>query len=334
MSQRNLVTGAAGLIGFELTRQLLEEGQDVVAVDRFLKHDRSDLDALASRHPGRLAIIETDLTCPEPLAGLGGRLDAVYHLAAIVGVSQVIERPYRTIGANLRSTLNVIDLAVRARAPVVFFASSSETYAGGVERGWIPIPTPEDVPLVVGDVRAPRWSYAASKIAGESAFFGASAEHGFDAIVLRFHNVYGPRMALTHVIPEMVDRCLRRVDPFPIYGPEDTRSFLYVEDAARAVRCIRDRAGTGGGIYNVGSSDEIVIGDLAELIFDVCGFHPRVVRKPAAAGSVARRVPDVSALSRVGFEPSVAIADGVRRTAEAQRRARARRAPCLEAAQS
>jgi nucleoside-diphosphate-sugar epimerase len=332
---RDLVTGAAGLIGFELTRQLLEEGREVVAVDRFLKHDRRDLEALARDHPGRLAIVEGDLAHPEPLSGLDGAFDAVYHLAAIVGVAEVVERPYRTISANLRSTLNVIDHAVRSRVRLVLFASSSEAYAGAVGRGWIRLPTPEDVPLVVHDVRAPRWSYAASKIAGESALFGAAAEHGFGAIVLRFHNVYGPRMALTHVIPEMVDRCLRRVDPFPVYGPDDTRSFLYVEDAARAVRCIRDKAGAGrGGIFNVGSSDEIVIGDLAELIFDACGFRPAVVRKPAPPGSVARRVPDVSALSRFGFAPRVGLADGVRRTVEAQRRARARGAPCLEAAGS
>jgi UDP-glucose 4-epimerase/UDP-glucuronate decarboxylase len=192
------------------------------------------------------------------------------------------------------------------------FASSSENYAWGVERGLVPLPTPEDVVLGVDDVALPRWSYAASKIAGESAVFSAARLGGFVPVIARVHNVYGPRMGPTHVIPELLDRCRRRVDPFPVYGPEQTRSFLHVEDAARAFRLIAGAArGGAGGITNVGSDAETKIDELVRIVLAVTGHRPRIEPKPAPAGSVARRVPDTQKLAQLGFEPRISLEKGV-----------------------
>jgi UDP-glucose 4-epimerase/UDP-glucuronate decarboxylase len=219
---------------------------------------------------------------------------------------------------NLRSTLAVLDHAIAVGCGAVVFGSSSENYASGADAGTVPIPTPEDVPLSIGDISLPRWSYAASKIAGESAVFGAARKGGFAPAVVRFHNVYGPRMGPTHVIPEFLQRCRQKVDPFPVYGEEQTRSFLYVDDAAEALRIVlADARKNGAGITHIGSGEETRIGDLARLVFEVTGHRPRVDRRAAPPGSVARRVPDVRKVAKLGFRPRIGLEAGLRACWEA-----------------
>jgi UDP-glucuronate decarboxylase len=315
MSARHLVTGAAGLIGFEVARALLARGDEVVALDIGRKGGLQDLAQLAARADGRLRVIETDLASDGARAALEhlGTFESLFHLAAIVGVRYVCDHPYETVAVNLRTTLNVLDHAITTRPKVVLFASSSENYAASVEARRVPIPTPEDVELGVADPARPRWSYAASKIAGETAVFGAAPLGGFAPVILRFHNVYGPRMGPTHVVPEFLARCKQRVDPFPVYGPEQTRSFLHVEDAARAVIVVETAAKRGAsGVYNIGAAAEITIAELARIVFDVADFHPLVDARSAPRDSVGRRAPDVRKLAALGFRPAIELQDGVR----------------------
>jgi UDP-glucuronate decarboxylase len=313
MSVRHLVTGAAGLIGFELTRQLLEIGDEVVVVDDGRKGGVRDLDLLARENRGRLHVVHGDLARGIPAEVAGTTFETIAHLAAIVGVQIVSDQPYRTIESNLRSTLNVFDFAIAHPPRTVLFASSSENYAFGVQRGWLAIPTGEDVPLGIDDPKLPRWSYAASKIAGESALFSAARLAPFAPIVARIHNVYGPRMGPTHVVPEMLARCHARVDPFPVAGADQTRSFMYVEDAARAlILLIEAGARRERGVWNVGSSVETRIDDLARLCLLISEHDAALEPRPAPPGSVARRVPDVRKLAKLGFVPRVALEDGVR----------------------
>jgi UDP-glucose 4-epimerase/UDP-glucuronate decarboxylase len=111
----------------------------------------------------------------------------------------------------------------------------------------------------------------------------------------------------------MLKRVRERSDPFPVFGPEQTRSFLYVEDAGRALLTVLDAA-LGGmqGLVNIGSPDEKTIAELARTIFDVTGFHPRIDAHPAPPGSVTRRAPDISKLARLGFAPRVGLEEGIR----------------------
>jgi UDP-glucuronate decarboxylase len=311
VSARFLVTGAAGLVGFEATRLLLERGASVRAVDRFRKSSRADLDALAVRFPGRLEIVAQDLA-RDASALRGERWESVLHLAAIVGVAYVRAQPYETLDVNLRSTLNVLDACIERAPGSLVFSSSSENYASGADAGQVPIPTPENVALSISDIREPRWSYAASKIAGESLLFSAAKQSRFVPIVVRLHNVYGPRMPTTHVVPEMLARCKSKSDPFPVYGPEQTRSFLHVSDCARALLTLHERLqDPSGSIVNIGSSRETRIDELARMCFAVSGHHPRLDVRPASPGSVARRVPDVQKLEALGWRQTIPLEDGL-----------------------
>lgn len=313
---RVLVTGGAGVIGFELVRALLARKFDVVAIDSGIKGGFEDLERLAAESAGRLKAVRGDFSREAKLLAGAGAFDAIFHLAAIVGVRYVTDHPYETMAVNMRTTLAVLDHAIATGCKTVFFASSSENYAAGVDRGYVPVPTPEDVILTIDDVALPRWSYAASKIAGESALYGAARVGGFAPVVVRFHNVYGPRMGPTHVIPEFLARARQRTDPFPVYGPEQTRSFLYAEDCGRALATVLEAVLDGrmaqGGAINIGSSIETVIADLAQVVFDVTGFHPRVSAQPAPPGSVARRVPNTAKLHALGFRPSTPLSEGIR----------------------
>lgn len=313
MSAAHLVTGAAGLMGYAVTRRLLADGERVVAVDR---RASEELGVLAAAHPDRLRVIAQDLTDPD-LDLPAERFRSVNHFAAVLGVAYVEDHPYETVAANTRGVMAVLDHACSHGTDAFLFASSSEAYAFGVASGTVPLPTPEDVPIGVADPALPRNAYAASKIAGETAVFGAARPAGFRPVVVRLHNVYGPRMRPTHVIPAMLARCRAAEDPFPVHGLNETRAFLYVDDAARAWATLIESS--SDGVVHVGAEDETRIGDLLELVFEVTGHRPtEVVERPTPAGSVARRVPDVSRLRALGFAPEVSLADGVARCWEAR----------------
>ena len=198
----------------------------------------------------------------------------------------------------------------------MFFASTSEVYAGGVEAGVVAVPTPEDIPVMISDITAPRFAYAVSKLLGEAAFLHTARAKGFDAVVGRFHNVYGPRMGADHVIPEMSLRAMAGEDPFTVPGADQFRAFCHVDDAVEAMRRLMATPAAAGRVVHIGNdSEETNIGDLAKLVLRVAGASPALAPRPAPPGSVGRRCPDLSLLRELtGYEPAVPLEDGVRQT--------------------
>ena len=311
---RALLFGGAGFVGYHLAARLSREGDEVTIVDD-LSRGRMDaeLESLLARPNVRF--VRADLTAPEALADLPRAWDRVYMLAAVVGVRHTTADPARVIRVNTLAALNVLEW-LTADAGVVFFASTSEAYAGGVARGLVPVPTPEDVPLAIDDITHPRFAYAASKILGEAAMFHYAKKKGFPVVVGRFHNIYGPRMGVDHVIPELCVRALDREDPFRVFGSEQRRAFCHVADALEAITRLMATERAHGQIVNIGNdTDETRVSDLLALILRIAKFAPTLAPVPAPSGSVERRCPELSRLRALtGYTPKVSLEHGVRET--------------------
>jgi UDP-glucuronate decarboxylase len=308
-----LLLGGAGFIGLHLSRRLLAEGHTVTIVDDFSRgREDADLDAVRA-HPAA-TVRSADLTDPAAWAALPHGWDQIYLLAAVVGVRNVEADPSRTVRVNALTALHAIDWI--APGERIFFASTSEVYAGGVDAGIVPVPTAEDVPVMVRDVTAPRFAYAISKLLGEAGFLHAARAKGFAAVVGRFHNVYGPRMGADHVIPEMAMRAMGGENPFRVWGADQYRAFCYVEDAVDAMLRLMGTPSASGQIVHIGDdTQETNITDLAKLVLRLTGTDADLAPAAAPAGSVARRSPDLGRLRALtGYEPSVGLEEGVRRT--------------------
>jgi UDP-glucuronate decarboxylase len=310
-----LLLGGAGFIGLHLARRLVAGGNSVTIVDDFSRGS-NDSDVAALREHASVDVISADLTSPQTWAQLPHGWDQIYLLAAVVGVRNVEKDPSRVIRVNASSALHLIDWARPEDS--IFFASTSEVYAGGVDAGVAAVPSAEDVPVMISDVTSPRFSYAISKLLGEAGFIHGSRTGRLTAVVGRFHNVYGPRMGADHVIPEMALRAIRGEDPFVVWGADQYRAFCYVDDAVEAMLRLMATPEAAGQIVHIGDDTaETNIGDLAKLVLRVAGASPQIQPAPAPPGSVARRCPDLTRLrSLTGYEPAVALEDGVQRTFE------------------
>jgi UDP-glucuronate decarboxylase len=308
-----MILGGAGFIGLHLARHLVADGHEVTIVDDFSR-GRDDAEVAAVRSHPAVTVIAADLTAPEAWAALPHGWDQIYLLAAVVGVRNVERDPARVIRINSLAALHLLDWATEGER--IFFASTSEVYAGGVDAGLVPVPTAEDVPVMIADVTAPRFTYAISKLLGEAAVLHYARVKRFPAVVGRFHNVYGPRMGTDHVIPEMSLRAMRGEDPFMVWGADQYRAFCYVDDAVEAMLRLMGTPEAAGQIVHIGNdTEETNIADLAKLVLRVAGVSPAIQTAPAPPGAVARRCPDLTKLQRLtGYEPTIPLEEGVRRT--------------------
>ncbi len=316
--QRVLITGGAGFIGFRLAQELAATTTELVLADRqtAAQADAELTGFLSTARQARL--VTADLLSPRVGESLGGGYDVVFHLAATVGVEAVEKDPIGVVRNNLLGTLNLLDWFAHSGSRKLVFSSTSEVYAGGERCGILPIPTPEDVPAVVADVFHPRSSYAISKIAGEHLVAQYAARAGTEFCVLRYHNVYGPRMGFKHVVPQMMQRLHRGEDPFVVRSAEHARAFCYVDDAVRATVAAAQGAGAVGKVVHVGNGREpVTILELAQQIARTMDRTPRFVPAAEQIGSVARRVPDTTRLEQLtGWQPAVDLRAGLARTYE------------------
>jgi UDP-glucuronate decarboxylase len=311
VAERVLVTGGAGFVGRHLAARLVRDGADVVLLDDFSRGGR---DEPPTAGPGRVEVVEHDLTRPIPPGLLRGGFDAVYHLAAVVGVARANGSPGRVLRTNLLAALNLLDWCAEHPPATLFLSSTSEVADGALRTGLAAFPSREDLPFVLPDPGAPRGSYALSKIAAEALFRHLGT--GSRVRIGRYHNVYGPRMGRSHVIPEFIDRALSGADPFAIHGADQTRAFCYVDDAVEATVALARLDTADVVVANIGNDrEETVIRDLADRVLALAGTRPAVVVHDPPAGSPDRRLPELSELRRrTGYEPAVDLATGLRAT--------------------
>lgn len=313
LKARALILGGADFFGLHLARRLVTEGYHVVVVDTLSRgRDRAEVAALGAT-PG-VEVIAGDLTDPATWSALPRGWAQIYLLPPAPLPKSIESDPVRAVRGHALAALHLIDWA--APGDKVFFASSGEVYADGVEDGVVQVPTEEGEPVVVGDLAEPRSAYAASRLFAEAALVHAARAGRSRVVVGRFYDVYGPRMGTDQLIPQMCLRAVRGDDPFLVKGPHRKRAFCYIDDAVEATLRLMEAPAAVGEIVHIGNDGaQSTVGDLARMVLRIAGVETRVVAEPAPPGSPARRAPDLSKLRRLtAFEPSVDLSDGLRRT--------------------
>jgi nucleoside-diphosphate-sugar epimerase len=309
---RALVTGGLGFVGFHLSTRLLAEGFEVDVVDN---GERGIVDEAIEElaEGGRFRLILADIGDDRGLDAVGEGYDLVFHLAAIVGVGNVVRQPYRVLRDNVFLLARILDWAGHRKIGRLIFASTSEVYAGTLENFGMKLPTPETTPLTVAELGRPRTSYMLSKIYGE-----ALCRHsGVPFTIVRPHNLYGPRMGMQHVIPELLGRAHDSPEggKLLVFSPSHSRTFCYIDDAVELIVRLAQSSAGEGGTFNIGSPDaETSIGDLAALVVRTVGKHLEIESGPDTEGSPLRRRPDISlAIAAAQYTPSVSLIEGLRR---------------------
>ena len=195
----------------------------------FLRVNGYSLSLLVKKY--NIKVIKGDFTIPNSYNLLDKEYDQLYMLASVVGVNNTLERPHEVIRINTALIFNTLEWTKKAKIKKILYTSTSECYAGTIEAFGYKIPTPEEIPLSIEDIGHSRFTYAVTKMLGESGFLNYSRKVGFECTVVRYHNAFGPRMGFKHVIPHLVQRFLNNESPFKIYGHDQTRSFSYISDS-------------------------------------------------------------------------------------------------------
>ena len=311
---RVLITGGAGFIGAHLAEALYRRGASVDLVDDFSRgrHDDDLRDLLARPE---IDCVARDLRAPDALAGLDRDYNKIFHLAAIVGVANVQTRPFAVLRDNAGLLINVLDFAQQQpRLQRLVFVSTSEVHAGSLRHLDLPLPTPEQAPIALLDLGKPRTTYLMSKLYGEALCHHA----GVPYTIVRPHNIYGPRMGLVHVIPELLQRAVATADGsvLTINSPTHTRAFCYIDDAVEMIARLALAPDAEGQVFNIGNqSEEIAIRDLAARVVALLGKTLRVADGPDTPGSPARRCPDMTrTIGVTDYVPRVTLEAGLQQT--------------------
>jgi UDP-glucose 4-epimerase len=302
---RVLITGGAGFIGSHLGEACLNRGDEVFVIDD-LSTGSIDNIRRVRQHPRYHYTIDS-VHHQGVVAELVDECDVVFHLAAAVGVRLIVESPVRTIETNVHGTEVVLAQAEKKKKMVVI-ASTSEVY-GLCDR----VPFREDGPLVLGAPTKGRWSYACSKALDEFLALAYCREKKLPTIVVRLFNTVGPRQTGRYgmVIPTFVRQALAG-EPLTVYGDgSQSRCFTHVADVVAALLRLADTPAAVGQIFNIGSSEEVTIAELACRVKRQAASCSEIVQIPYSAAyepgfeDMPRRVPDLTKIrTLIGYRPT------------------------------
>jgi UDP-glucose 4-epimerase len=311
---RALVTGGAGFIGSHLTEALLHAGHGVTVLDDLSTGRLVNLAAVKDH--SRLEVLEGSVTDEPLVRKVMAGIDVVYHLAAAVGVRLILDRPVGTIETNILGTEAILRVA-REERPRVVLASTSEVY-GKNDR----VPLSEDDDRVLGPTTKSRWSYACSKAIDEFLGLAYHREYGVPVTIVRFFNTIGPRQTGRYgmVVPRFVRQALDG-EPITVYGDgRQSRCFTDVEDAVRATLALSLAPNAVGDVFNIGTTHELTIQELAERVRALAGsvapirFVPYEEAYQPGFEDLRRRVPDIRKAERVaGYQPRVPLDETLHR---------------------
>jgi len=299
-----LITGGLGFIGSHLTERLLSEGHSVTILDDSSTGKLSNLGTL--RDHGSLEVVNGTVLDFPLLHSIVKRSDYVFHLAAAVGVFNIVNNPLKSLLTNIRGTENVLESALANNVPV-FVTSSSEVYGKNSSDS-----LKESDDRILGSPLTLRWSYSEAKAIDESLAYAYHVEHGLETRIVRFFNTVGPKQlgAYGMVVPRFVGAALNN-EPLVIYGDgKQTRCFAHVYDVIDAVIAVAFSPSTVGKVINIGNNFEVSILDLAQKVIRETNSNSKIEFIPYSEAygegfeDMERRVPNIDLIKQlVGWSP-------------------------------
>jgi UDP-glucose 4-epimerase len=304
-----LVTGGAGFIGSHLVEALYARGDEVWALDDLSTGNRDNLEDL--RGAARFHFVEGSVMDADLVRNMVDQVEVVFHLAAAVGVRFVLENPLRSLLTNIRGTENVLEAAHQCGNKRVIQFSSSEVYGKGTQ-----VPFVEDQDRLLGPTQVLRWSYATSKAVDEYLALAYFQEKQLPTVVVRCFNTCGPRQSPHYgmVLPRFMEQAFAD-KPILVYGDgSQTRCFSYVGDVVRGTLMLADEPSATGEVFNIGTTEEVSVHDLAQRVKKITRSNSVVECVPfeqiygSRFEDMQRRVPDLTKINNlVGYEPQCSL---------------------------
>jgi UDP-glucose 4-epimerase len=312
-----LVTGGSGFIGSHLVERLLIDGHSIVVLDNLSTGNLSNLNQHALNI--NLQIVSGSILDTKLLHSLIDEVDYIFHLAAAVGVFNIIKNPIVSLTTNIRGTENILEAALVKNTPV-FLSSSSEVYGKNTSDS-----LKESDDRILGSPTTLRWSYSEAKAIDETLAFAYWTEKKLPTRIVRFFNTVGPRQvgAYGMVIPRFVSMALKN-EPITIYGNgEQTRCFGHVYDVIDAVISVAFSDKTIGKVINIGNNFEISMNDLAKKVIKEIGSRSEIKHVPYSEAygvgfeDMERRVPNIDLIkSLTGWQPKRDLTQIIKDVAE------------------
>lgn len=312
-----LVTGGAGFIGSHLVERLLTEGNRVVVVDDFSTGSRENLGGIQTNP--NLRIVAAKISDCAELPELVANSSSIFHLAAAVGVDLVVKSPIHVLATNQHETEVLLAIAAKHRVSTLV-ASTSEVYGKSEKAAFS-----EDDDLLIGPPHHSRWGYACSKLMDEFLALAYAHEYELPVVIARMFNTVGPRQTgrFGMVLPRFI-AAAKKNEPLRVFGDgQQSRCFCYVSDTVEALLRLMKTPAARSQIFNIGSTEEVTIRELAQRVIETLGSKSAIellpYEKAYAPGfdDMRRRKPMVEKLERaIGFRPQTSLKEIIARTAE------------------
>ncbi len=293
-----LITGGAGFIGYHLAKKFLSTNHVIHLLD-LINPENLDSDIQKLLKNKNYNYFQANMLENNFKNKIDKDYDFIIHLSAIVGVENVISDSFSVLKNNTLMLLNILDfLKLNKNSPRLIFASTSEVYAGSQKNGLISFPTKEDSLLVIPELSEPRTSYMLSKIYGEALCYACD----FDCLIIRPHNIYGPRMGMKHVIPQLMKKIINaeKYSSLDVFSPKHTRTFCFVDYAVEKIKMLVEKTSWNKKVLNLGvENQEIEIKSLAKILLKVTGREDLSINElQDTMGSPSRRVPSTNLLTQ------------------------------------
>jgi len=299
-----LITGGAGFIGSHLVEKLIIRGDEVVIFDNLSTGSAVNLSGIQKK----VTVQEGNILDKVEIDKLISESDYVVHLAAALGVFNIVNKPLESLKTNLQGSEIVLEACDKYRKPVLV-ASTSEIYGKNDK-----VPLNEEDDRIIGHPLKSRWSYSEAKAVDESLAYFYYLENKLPIRIVRFFNTVGPRQVGHYgmVVPRFVNAALKN-EPLSVYGSGDQiRCFCHVDDAVRALLLVMDSEKAIGEVFNVGNNQQISILELAKKVIEITGSSSAIEKidydkaYPAGFEDMQRRVPDIAKIKQVlGWVPEI-----------------------------